>query len=583
MRKTWIIAAVLLMSITFMAKAPTEKTGSIAHFRGFSSASSADLAAGWSKTYGGTNDDEAWSIVQTSDGGYALAGGIVIYSINDTCVDSWLVKTDSAGNMQWNRTYGGAGTNELFSIVQTSDGGFALAGHTDSFGVGASDFWLVKTDSVGNMQWNQSYGGVGEDVAYSIVQTSDGGYALAGYTSSFNTYLGYDFWLVKVDSVGVMQWNETYGGTGAEEAYSIIQTSDGGYALAGYTNLPIRMPNDAFWLVKTDSFGRQQWNQTYGSYRDQDYASSIVQTSDGGYALAGFSKAGGNSLLVKTDSTGNMEWSQSYIHGGEFDYLYSLIQASDGGYALAGITENFATYGYKAWFVKTDSIGNVQWNQTYGGSGYNYAESVIQTGDGGYAIGGCTNSFGASGYDFWLIKTDANGSLHDVAVVGVTSLKTVVGQGLSDNITVTLANEGTYTETFNVTAYANGTIIGMPEPVALMSGDSACVTFVWIAPSFEKGNYIISAYAWPVPDETDTADNNHTGGWVLVARVGDLNGDGKCDGRDIIIVARAFGSYGPDYYYPGSPATLGWNPDADINNDGKVDGRDLILVARHFG
>jgi hypothetical protein len=574
MRKTWIIAAVLLMSITFMAKAPTEKTGSIAHFRGFSSASSADLAAGWSKTYGGTNDDEAWSIVQTSDGGYALVGAIVIYSINDTCIDSWLVKTDSAGNMQCNRTYGGAGTNELFSIVQTSDGGFALAGHTDSFGVGGSDFWLVKTDSAGNMQWNQTYGGVGVDVAFSIVQTSDGGYALAGYTISFNTYPSYDFWLVKVDSVGVMQWNETYGGTGAEEAYSIIQTSDGGYALAGYTNLPIRMPNDAFWLVKTDSFGRQQWNQTYGSFWDQDYASSIVQTGDGGYALAGFSKASGNSLLVKTDSTGNMEWSQSYTHGGEFDYLLSLIQASDGGYALAGITENLATYGYKAWFVKTDSIGNVQWNQTYGGSGYNYAESVIQTSDGGYALGGGTSSFGASGNDFWLIKTDAGGDLHDVAVVGATSDKTVVGEGFNDNVTVTVANEGTYNETFTVTAYANGTAIGMPQPLTLLGGDSTKVVFVWTTISSEKGNYIISAFAQPIPGETNTANNNCTGGVAIVTMAGDVNNDGKVDGRDLIIMARAFGTF-PGY-------TL-WNPDADINNDGKVDGRDLVIVARHFG
>jgi parallel beta-helix repeat protein len=179
--------------------------------------------------------------------------------------------------------------------------------------------------------------------------------------------------------------------------------------------------------------------------------------------------------------------------------------------------------------------------------------------------------------------------VHDIAVTSVVAGKSVVCQGYGCAIEAALANTGDLTETFNVTIYANMTNNGNVTAihtfvnVPLNSHDSTILIFTWDTTGFVTGNYTINAYAEPVPSETDTADNNFTGGWVLVARVGDLNGDDKCDGRDIIIVARAFESYGPDYYYPGSPATLGWNPNADITNDNKVDGRDLIIMSRHFG
>jgi hypothetical protein len=181
-------------------------------------------------------------------------------------------------------------------------------------------------------------------------------------------------------------------------------------------------------------------------------------------------------------------------------------------------------------------------------------------------------------------------SPHDVAVTYVACGKTVVCQGYNCcDIDVMVANVGDYAEVFNVTVYvnttanANVTSIAAFSNVSLNSGNSATLIFDWNTTGFSKGNYTIIAYVWPVLGETDTADNNFTCGWVLVTRVGDLNGDDKCDGRDVVIVARAFGSYGPDYYYPSSPATLGWNPNADINNDDKCDGRDLIIMSRHFG
>jgi predicted secreted protein len=200
---------------------------------------------GWSKTYGRTGEDEAYSLAQTGDGGYALAGTTDSFGAGD--YDFWLVKTDASGNAQWNKTYGGIGYEWAYALVQTTDGGYALAGRTESSGPSSGDFWLVKADSNGEMQWNKTYGGTGDEWTQALVQTGDGGYALAGATSSFGAG-DYDFWLVKTDVNGNAQWNKTYGATSGDIGYALVQTADGGYALAG------REDGD-FWLVKTDADG----------------------------------------------------------------------------------------------------------------------------------------------------------------------------------------------------------------------------------------------------------------------------------------------------------------------------------------
>jgi predicted secreted protein len=367
----------------------------------------AATATGWSKTYGGSGDDEAYSLVQTSDGGYALAG--YTNSSSAGSYDFWLIKTNSSGNMQWNRTYGGTGDDEAYSVVQSKDEGYAVAGVTDSFGAGETDAWLVKTDSSGDMQWNRTYGGRAEDGAYSVIQTSDGGYALAGYTDSFGAG-SFNFWLIKTDSTGSMTWNKTYGGPGDDEAECVIQTSDGGYALAGYTN-SFGAGSYDFWLVKTDSSGSMTWNKTYGGPGD-DEARCVIQTSDGGYALVGMTNstgAGGYDFwLVKTDSYGTLQWSQTY--GGAYDEIANaVVQTSDGGYALAGLTGSYGAGDIDYWLVKTTSSGSTQWSQTYGGSGDDEAYSLVQTSDGGYALAGFTTSYGAGSYDAFLVKTDSSG------------------------------------------------------------------------------------------------------------------------------------------------------------------------------
>jgi len=362
-------------------------------------------ASGWRQTYGGAGNDQAWSLVNTSDEGYATAG--LTYSYGAGWADFWLVKTDACGHMQWNKTYGGIDQDWAQALVQTGDGGYALAGSTNSFGAGWYDFWLVKTDVNGNAQWNKTYGGAGNDQAWALVQTNDEGYAIAGYTTSFGVG-GNDFWLVKTDSTGNVQWNKTYGGTNGDDAYALVQTIDGGYAMAGPTE-SFGAGSGDFWLVKTDADGSMQWNKTYGG-TDLDVALDMVNTSDGGYALAGTTRSYGagnwDAWLVKTDADGSMQWNKTF-GGISTDGATALVQAYDGGYALACRTYSFGAGSGDFWLVRTDADGTMQWSETYGGTSCDEAWALVKTSDGGYAMAGLTQSLGAGDNDFWLIKTDA--------------------------------------------------------------------------------------------------------------------------------------------------------------------------------
>lgn len=315
----------------------------------------------WNRTYGAPTDmnlESGQSLIQTNDGGYALAGfisadgGLIDY-------DFWLVKTGSSGDMEWNRTYGGTDWDTATSVVQTSDGGYALAGATNSYGAGQSDIYLVKTDSTGNMMWNRTYGGSDTDFGQCVILTDDGGYVIAGSTDSYGAG-NRDFWLIKTDASGNMQWNKTYGGTDMDSSYSVVRTSNGEYAIVGKTNSFGAGDHD-FWLVKTDSTGNMMWNQTYGGTSAEE-AYSIVQTVDGGYALLGWTRsfgAGGyDCWLVKTDSTGSVEWNQTYGEADSADCGRSVVQTINRGYAMAGWL-NSVSGETDFWLVKTGSGGDV--------------------------------------------------------------------------------------------------------------------------------------------------------------------------------------------------------------------------------
>ena len=230
----------------------------------------------WIQTNGDTSMDAAWAVIETSDGGYALAGHTQSFGTVDA--DFWLVKTDKDGNVEWNQTYGGEKFETAYSLVETSDGGYALTGDTQSFGAGDGDYWLIKTDKNGNVEWNQTYDNGADERARSLVEASDGGYVLAGDISYSSDNLDYGWseaWLVKTDEDGVVEWNQTYGGAGFDSAYGLVEASDGGYVLAGFTQVLGDGWND-FWLVKTDPNGNLDWNRI-GSQAIANLAIDLVE------------------------------------------------------------------------------------------------------------------------------------------------------------------------------------------------------------------------------------------------------------------------------------------------------------------
>ena len=371
----------------------------------------------FAKTYGGTDDDGAFSVQQTSDGGYIVAG--TTWSFGAGGADIFLIKTDANGNRIWTKTYGGTNDDTASSVQQTSDGGYIVAGRTYSFGAGDGDIILIKTDENGNIQWAKTYGGTRWDYASSVQQTSDGGYIVAGATSSFGAGWDDDIFLIKTDANGNIQWAKTYGGTYGDWAYSVQQTSDGGYIVAGRTYSFGAGDGDII-LIKTDENGNIQWAKTYGGTR-WDYASSVQQTSDGGYIVAGATSSFGagwddDIFLIKTDANGNIQWAKTY-RGASGDGAFSVQQTSDGGYIVANYTFSFGAGWNDIFLIKTDANGNIQWAKTYGGTSWDGAFSVQQTSDGGYIVAGYTYSFGADSYDIFLIKTDANGNIGSCSIV----------------------------------------------------------------------------------------------------------------------------------------------------------------------
>ena len=302
----------------------------------------------------------------------------------------------------WNRTFGGGSLDYAHSVAQTSDGGFILAGKTYSFGAGDVDAWLIRTDASGIEEWSRTFGGASWDYARSVAQTSDGGFILAGRTESFGAG-GLDAWLIRTNASGIEDWSRTFGGARDDYANSVAQTSDGGFILAGYTE----GSHDA-WLIRTDASGIEQWSRTFGG-GDLDGASSIAQTSDGGFILAGYTResfgAGwydDDAWLIRTDASGIEEWSRTF-GGVDYDRAHSVAQTSDGGFILAGRTESFGT-GDRAWLIRTDASGIEQWSRTFGGAGRDEAYAVAQTSDGGFILAGETWSSGAGREDAWLIK-----------------------------------------------------------------------------------------------------------------------------------------------------------------------------------
>ncbi|MEJ5050662.1 T9SS type A sorting domain-containing protein [Chryseobacterium culicis] len=395
----------------------------------------------WQKALGGTQSEVANSTVQTSDGGYIMAGAT---SSNDGDAngnhgngDSWIVKMNSSGNIQWQKSLGGSNHDNAQSIQQTTDGGYIVAGTSNSNdgdvtgNHGNDDYWVVKLDSNGNIQWQKSLGGSNSDTAQSIQQTADGGYIVAGSSHSNDGDVsgnqgGQDYWVVKLDSTGNIQWQKSLGGSDSDQLSSIQQTSDGGYIIAGTTvstdgHITVSYGNNDFWVVKLDASGNIQWEKTLGNLAD-NMGYSVQQTFDGGYIAASTSYDLSNIenglpdyWIIKLNSTGVIQW-EKYLGGGLHDNAITIRQTPDWDYIVGGwtasnngqVTGNHGNLDW--WIVKLDPNGNLKWEKTLGGSDFEYLNSVELTNDNGYIISGSTLSTdgdvtGNHGLmDAWVVK-----------------------------------------------------------------------------------------------------------------------------------------------------------------------------------
>jgi len=296
-------------------------------------------AISWAKTFGGISEEIPYSICETSDGRYIVAGSTYSFGAGNT--DFLVIKLNSFGNIEWKKTFGGTDNDYATSICETSDSGSIVAGWTFSFGAGGRDFLVIKLNSYGNIEWAKTFGGTDWDWASSICQTSDGGYIVAGDTRSFGAGWN-DLLVIKLNSYGNIEWAKTFGDPQHDDAWSICETSDGGYIVAGSTG-SFEAGNFDFLVIKLNSYGNIEWAKTFGG-TDWDEAFSICNTSDNRYIVAGYTYSFGvdssDFLVIKLNSSGNIEWAKTF-GGITYDDGRSICKASDGGYIVAGNTESF--------------------------------------------------------------------------------------------------------------------------------------------------------------------------------------------------------------------------------------------------
>lgn len=357
----------------------------------------------WTKTYGGAADDMGYSVQQTTDGGFVITGWTRSYGSGDFNV--YLIKTDADGNTQWEKTYGGPDEDIGWSVMQTADEGYIVAGYTCSFGHGDADMYVIKTDSIGDTLWTNIYGGDKTESGFTLEGASDGGFVIAGRTLSFGA--GHDdIYLIKIDSLGNLIWEKTYGGSAWDVAYSIRKLPDGGYIIAGYTT-SYGVGGQDVYVVRTDSNGDSLWSRTYGG-GVHDLASHVESAVDSGYIMIGYTESFGATYgdyyLVRTDKDGDTLWTRHY--GGDYtEWGYSVQQVDDSSYVLVGWTDSYVSSGSGIYFMKVNAFGDILWTQIYGGDSNDAAFDMKITSDSGYIIVGSTRSFGAGGDDVYLIRT----------------------------------------------------------------------------------------------------------------------------------------------------------------------------------
>ncbi len=367
-------------------------------------------AQGWENAYGKSSVDIGRAVLATEDGGLIACGNSSI-TIDTTSIEAlYVVKTDVDGDTLWTNTYGTEELHEYgYSIIETDEGGFVIAGNNNDdnpTGGVEEDVYLLKIDNQGNLIWEKTYGGDGKDFGYTVIQTSDGGLAIVGETESYGSG-SRDIYLIKTDENGDTLWTKTYGGPDRDNGYSIVETIDDGFAIAGYIASQGNTVKEAY-LIKTDADGNEEWATSFG---ESAYVAgaSVILADESGFMVTAFIDTA--TYLINVDDSGNEVWADEMpdisINGGN-----SLTYTEDGGIAIAGF------FGGDAKLIKTDENGNISWTKTYGGVTHNdFTFSVSKMENGGVALVGWTQSFGG-GLQLYLIRTDSLGNVYTNFVKG---------------------------------------------------------------------------------------------------------------------------------------------------------------------
>ncbi|AHJ96963.1 hypothetical protein Hsw_1368 [Hymenobacter swuensis DY53] len=382
----------------------------------------------WDRTLGNAGMNTLNRMRPTADGGYILGGQVDPTPSPDVSqphhgvIDYWVIKLDAQGSKQWDRVLGGSSDEYVIDITQTADGGYIVGGWSRSGASGDKtqpsrggiDYWVVKLDAQGRTQWEKTLGGSSNDYLTTITQTSDGGYLVGGDSSSpvsgdKSAPVGGP-WLVKLDASGQKVWDRTLPGIKTGGLVALLPTTDSGYLLGGRIANTSPTGNLDFWVIKLSAAGQPQWELSVGG-SDDDLLHALCATPDGGYVLGGISYSGasgtksqgqrgqGDYWLVKLDALGTLQWERT-LGGAGKDDLTSLYPDPDGGYLVGGYSESGVS-GEKSqhslgqadfWLVKINAAGQPLWDQRFGGSGLEVLKDAFPTSDGGYALGGSSTS-----------------------------------------------------------------------------------------------------------------------------------------------------------------------------------------------
>jgi hypothetical protein len=398
----------------------------------------------WERSIGGSNVEQLVSIQETSDGGYIGAGSSLSnngdLTSNNGELDFWVVKLTNTGSIDWQKSYGGSQYDAASSVQQTSDGGYIVAGLSNSTdgdvigNQGGRDFWILKLTNTGTITWQASLGGSNNDYARSIQETVDGGFIVAGSSASIDgditlNHGNFDFWVVKLTNTGIIDWQKSYGGSEHDGAYAIQQTTDGGYIMTGESSsndgdLSENQGNSDYWIVKLNSFGNIDWQYSYGG-SGLDSGQDVKETSNGDYIVAGYSNSNDGDItgnhgdtdywVIKLSSTGALIW-QKTVGGSDSEAAFEVQETPDGGFVVGGYSEStdwdvFGNHGYfDFWLIKLSNSGSLIFSESLGGSEIDDAFSMAHTSDGGYIMSGhsrsndgnVTGNQGES--DAWVVK-----------------------------------------------------------------------------------------------------------------------------------------------------------------------------------